>query len=217
MNVWKIGSRCGQYSLLETFKRNNIVFVGQTEEKYYENINNVKPSDLVAVGNGFTIVAVGIVLSFPDYITKFEIEFDDDDPNVEDYKELATGFKVLLYFLDESDYITYKNRTAFNQVHGEHEIGIENKYNELFLRINNISGERNSFAIRELGLNNYLGLKKVHIANIPINTQWIFLTGENGFGKTYILKSITICLNGKNDGDRFVVQNNELNGSFVII
>ena len=37
-------------------------------------------------------------------------------------------------------------------------------------------------------------IKKAYIENIPADTQWIFLTGENGSGKTSVLKAISTSL-----------------------
>ena len=46
------------------------------------------------------------------------------------------------------------------------------------------------FALRSFHLKNYKGIIDTQVDNIPDNTQWIFLTGENGFGKTSILQGI---------------------------
>jgi len=37
-------------------------------------------------------------------------------------------------------------------------------------------------------------LKDIHIENLPSNNQWIFITGENGTGKTTFLKALTYSL-----------------------
>lgn len=46
-------------------------------------------------------------------------------------------------------------------------------------------------------IENYGPIKEVEIADIPFSSQWIFLTGENGTGKTSILRAITICICNK--------------------
>ncbi len=51
-------------------------------------------------------------------------------------------------------------------------------------------------SIKSLVIENYGPVQYAAIANIPENTQWIFLTGENGTGKTSILKSIATLLSG---------------------
>ena len=46
------------------------------------------------------------------------------------------------------------------------------------------------FALKSFHIKNYKGIIDTQIDNIPDNTQWIFLTGENGFGKTSVLQAI---------------------------
>ena len=43
-------------------------------------------------------------------------------------------------------------------------------------------------------VSDYQDIKKAFVENIPSDTQWIFLTGENGSGKTSILKAIATSL-----------------------
>ena len=45
-------------------------------------------------------------------------------------------------------------------------------------------------ALKSFHIKNYRGIIDTQINNIPDNTQWIFLTGENGFGKTSVLQGI---------------------------
>ena len=54
----------------------------------------------------------------------------------------------------------------------------------------NIAG----FTIKE-----FQGIKDLTLNNIPINSQWIFITGDNGFGKTSLLKAILLGLIGKSE------------------
>ncbi len=45
-------------------------------------------------------------------------------------------------------------------------------------------------ALKSFHIKNYRGIIDTRIDNIPDNTQWIFLTGENGFGKTSVLQAV---------------------------
>ncbi|EDN71091.1 hypothetical protein BGP_3432 [Beggiatoa sp. PS] len=38
-------------------------------------------------------------------------------------------------------------------------------------------------AIQQISIENYQGIVKTRLTDIPVDTQWIFLTGDNGFGK----------------------------------
>ena len=64
-------------------------------------------------------------------------------------------------------------------------------------------------ALKQFQIQNYLGIKKVGIGNIPIDTPWIFITGENGYGKSTLLQAITIGLYGRKDGDIERLQNKD--------
>ncbi len=55
------------------------------------------------------------------------------------------------------------------------------------------------FGIRSFFIYKFQGIKELHIKYLPVNTQWIFLTGENGFGKTSILRAILLGLIGKKE------------------
>ena len=50
-------------------------------------------------------------------------------------------------------------------------------------------------ALKSFHIKNYRGIIDTQINNIPDNTQWIFLTGENGFGKTSVLQAIAENIN----------------------
>ena len=59
-------------------------------------------------------------------------------------------------------------------------------------------------AMKQISIENYQGIIKTNIADIPVDTQWIFLTGENGFGKTMVLPAIAISLFGNQDQQRIL-------------
>lgn len=63
-------------------------------------------------------------------------------------------------------------------------------------------------AIKQIHIENYQGIIKTNISAIPVDTQWLFLTGENAFGKTTILQAIAIGLFGKQDQNRILTQEN---------
>ncbi len=55
------------------------------------------------------------------------------------------------------------------------------------------------FSITDLSITKFQGIKQLDIKNILADTQWIFLTGENGFGKTSILRAILLGLIGNKE------------------
>lgn len=61
-------------------------------------------------------------------------------------------------------------------------------------------------AIEQLRVAGFHGINDAPIALIPANTPWVLLTGENGFGKTSLLRAIAIGLNGVRDGDTVLAE-----------
>jgi len=65
------------------------------------------------------------------------------------------------------------------------------------------------YTIQSLSVRNYQSISNLHIDNIAnklttneiADPQWIFLTGENGYGKTSLLQTIVIGLFGNHDGN----------------
>lgn len=66
-------------------------------------------------------------------------------------------------------------------------------------------GRSGSYSYLEsLYIENFAAIKKTSIENIPINNRWIFLTGENGAGKSTILKAIAVGLCQNNDNNEII-------------
>lgn len=57
------------------------------------------------------------------------------------------------------------------------------------------------YALKQLAVKDFQGIKELSFDAIPVDSQWIFLVGENGFGKTTVLQSIFLGLNGGFDGN----------------
>lgn len=57
-----------------------------------------------------------------------------------------------------------------------------------------------TYCLKSLSVSNFQGIKRATIENLPVDTRWVFLVGENGFGKSTILQSIVLGLHGAKDG-----------------
>lgn len=57
-----------------------------------------------------------------------------------------------------------------------------------------------TYCLKSLSVSNFQGIKRATIENLPVDTRWVFLVGENGFGKSTILQSIVLGLHGSKDG-----------------
>ena len=58
------------------------------------------------------------------------------------------------------------------------------------------------FSIKQFVIEDFQDIHHIHIKDIPVDTQWIFLTGENGYGKTTLLQALTIGLFGESDENK---------------
>lgn len=59
-------------------------------------------------------------------------------------------------------------------------------------------------ALKQLQVRNYYGIIKAGV-HLPWDARWIFLTGENAFGKTAVLRSLAIGLLGPRDKDTILL------------
>ena len=57
-----------------------------------------------------------------------------------------------------------------------------------------------TYCLKNLSVTNFQGIKQASIENLPVDTSWAFLVGENGFGKSTILQAIALGLHGSKDG-----------------
>jgi uncharacterized protein (TIGR02646 family) len=138
----------------------------------------------------FTLLGRQAIFQFEDYI-------------------LNDAFFELLDF--RSDYIeNAKNTLTEREVEqidffGEIEINyydVLNIFNTIFFNLNIQQATDKlqlSVGIYCLKVCNFQGIKELQLTNIPLNTQWIFLTGENGFGKTSVLRALLLGLIGKSE------------------
>ncbi len=65
---------------------------------------------------------------------------------------------------------------------------------------------KNKPTLKGIAINNYHGIEETKLSDLPENAPWIFLTGENGFGKTSVLQALAIGLYG-NTEDPIVPKN----------
>ncbi len=70
------------------------------------------------------------------------------------------------------------------------------------------------YSIRKISIEEFQGINDLLIENIALSKdakavndpQWIFITGENGYGKTSLLQALVIGLYGNQDGNRILTE-----------
>lgn len=63
------------------------------------------------------------------------------------------------------------------------------------------------YSLKQLAVKDFQGINELSVESIPVDTQWIFLVGENGFGKSTVLQAIFMGLNGALDGNTPLLEN----------
>lgn len=53
------------------------------------------------------------------------------------------------------------------------------------------------YAVQSFKIRNFRGIKSLELEALPANASWIFLTGENGYGKTSVLQALAVALYGE--------------------
>lgn len=138
--VWKVGSRWSDWgdpkeSILDVFKSYNVVFT------YTKQILDANPEDLVALADGYTIISIGKIISYPQKIKAMDIVFSEEDKKKSFYDDTVCGCRVKFYcWLDRKTNlyywlnrkmttgpITYSKRGQFC-----HAVAIEAEINDLF-------------------------------------------------------------------------------------
>jgi predicted ATP-binding protein involved in virulence len=130
------------------------------------------------------------ILATLDYFIK------NEKPKIDAYIK-QNPFPNIVDFISDEDFAkdierveTYRSKTLTNEIWQESQVLLEefklSQYTETHL--NN--------ALSRLYVRNFQGIKEATIENLPLNKRWIFLTGENGFGKTSVLRAIAKGLVG---------------------
>ena len=65
------------------------------------------------------------------------------------------------------------------------------------------------YTLKQLRMANFQCVNGSGVSKIPVDCPWIFLTGENGVGKTSLLQALTIGLYGAEDADRLLTRSND--------
>lgn len=62
------------------------------------------------------------------------------------------------------------------------------------------NGQPFPYCIKQFSIKNFLCIKDTYTGEIPVDTQWVLITGRNGDGKTALLQALAIGLLGNHRG-----------------
>jgi len=71
------------------------------------------------------------------------------------------------------------------------------------------NNERLPFIIKQFAIRQFQCIRYCHIPDIPLDTRWIFLLGDNGVGKTSILQALAVGMCGDEDARHLLGENRE--------
>ena len=124
---------------------------------------------------------------------------------------LSQGLNVHLdYFLKLfSSYLLTLNELYPTELNFRDYFDLEQEDEELIPEPNTYESKEKilPYSLKQLKVKDFQGVNQegTSIDEIPVDAQWIFLVGENGFGKTTILQSIFLGLNGVFDGTIYLL------------
>jgi len=145
-NVWKVGSRwseCGapEATIADIFKRYNVAFA------YTDAFLETKPGDLLAVGDGENIIAIGIILSPAKSMNQLDIVISEKDKKRIDFEDDNVCGCIVRYhwFEDYSrldDKTLIKRMSNLKYIMGRfcHAPAIRDEVNEIFYSLEKLEG-----------------------------------------------------------------------------
>jgi len=121
MVYWKVGSRWHangdkKNNVLDVFLQNSLVFVKE-RNTYGRFLREVRIGDVIAIADGFKIVASGIVVSTPSYLRQFSLSLPARTNDFFDYnEERDETVAVKIKIKDVNKNLVYKHRGAFCRI-----------------------------------------------------------------------------------------------------
>lgn len=139
----------------------------------------------------FTDVTIKTADDIRDYSATYRL--NTDEPDIKEKAEKAIKFYIQnIFFHDE-----VRRKSVI----------IKESSKDIYQNASDIL----PFALKQFHIKNYQGIIDTAVEEIPIDSKWIFITGENGYGKTSILQSILLGLYGTKDKEIDLLSNTDCN------
>ncbi len=153
---------------------------------------------------------------FESYFDYLDISFKDNKLDIsskDNKKEVHIQFKLNTTVNEEINKLANEAATFYaNLLSSEMSFNasflIKNPTADHFINAQNIL----PYSLKTLKVKNFDGIKDTGFDALPIDTNWIFLIGENGYGKTTVLRAISIGFIGDKDKPLFEHDLNINNG-----
>jgi predicted ATPase len=136
---------------------------------------------------------------FKDYLKYLETFLKEDkiliDKYLESHRQIESeDFVSQFDFILPSDFDKMLSKTMTQRHRIEFDKTMKNKSENKKNIKNGELKQALPFYLQEIKIENFQGIKSTSINNLPSNANWIFVTGENGYGKTTFLQAVALGL-----------------------
>jgi hypothetical protein len=127
-------------------------------------------------------------------------EFIDDSLIKNDVGGVGDEFDTKFTFLDPGAFDQSLRRVLIqqDQLRAERNRSVHYGYHSSF----NYSSRQGVIGLTRFKISNFQGIQYASVEGLNPTSRWVFLTGENGFGKTSILRAIAHALGGPLEADK---------------
>lgn len=162
---------------IEIFKLNRSELEKKRKKKYIEI--SLKLKENLEIEKKFTVIFLQDILHSSDDSNEYSFVI----------KQICENFDM--FYINISNNTENKDRELI--------FDVDMYCREIFNYQYSLQPSRSLFGIFGIKIIKFQGIKKLEINNIPLKTRWIFITGDNGYGKTSILRALLLGLVGKSE------------------
>lgn len=126
-----------------------------------------------------------------------------NETELTDFEEFVSKFG----FISPKDFDTMYSRVLKERDFIKEKESIKNQ--EFFIQ------SKLPYALLGINIENFQGIKNTSINDLRPDARWIFITGENGYGKTTLLQAIALGLSGDPELEKYIEANTRISIELV--
>jgi AAA15 family ATPase/GTPase len=130
---------------------------------------------------------------FDKYFNRIKLIHDSNSNSISSEYELNNNTDTVRKLAEEA--IHFYGQVYLSELKINEGILIKNPTANIYQKAKNIL----PYALKSLQIEAFQGIVRTGFEGLPIDSKWIFLIGENGYGKTTLLQAIALGLLGEED------------------
>lgn len=130
---------------------------------------------------------------FDKYFNRIKLIHDSDSNSISSEYELNSDNDIVRKLAEEA--IHFYGQVYLSELKINEGILIKNPTPNVYQKAKDIL----PYALKSLQIEAFQGVIRTGFEGLPIDSKWIFLVGENGYGKTTLLQAIALGLLGEED------------------